>query len=54
MRRRILFAVGSTIVVLLCLALLVRYVDIPGTEWDNFLDLSPLIKLELRLRMRMQ
>jgi hypothetical protein len=38
-------------ILLLCVGLLIlRYVDIPGTQWDNFLDMTTLIKWELKLK----
>ena len=55
MKRKVLLivGVGTIIIACLCLTLLVvRYVDIPGTEWDNFLDIRSLIKWELKMRAR--
>jgi cell division protein FtsX len=55
MKRRTLLVISTiaAVVVLLCLALLVlRYVDIPGTEWDNFLDMRFLIEWELKFKAR--
>ena len=44
----------STLFVLLCAAsLVIRHVDIPGTTWDNNLDLRPLVRWELRARSRL-
>ena len=51
--KKVIFGVSivATVVVLLFVALLVvRYVDIPGTKWDNSLDLRPLIKWQLQVR----
>ena len=53
MKRKIVQAIyAATIVfVFLCVGLLaVRYVDIPGTQWDNAIDMRPVIEWELRLR----
>ena len=55
MKRKILLVacVGIIIIACLCLTLLVvRYVDIPGTEWDNFLDIRSLIRWELEVKAR--
>jgi hypothetical protein len=51
--KKITFGVSivATVVVFLFVALLVvRYVDIQGTKWDNSLDLRPLIKWQLQVR----
>ena len=56
MKRRVLLGIGVvvTLVAFMFLTLLVvRFVDIPGTEWDNHLDLQPLIMWELQVRARL-
>ncbi|MCP4538144.1 MAG: hypothetical protein GY832_13465 [Chloroflexi bacterium] len=48
---RFVITIATIVVVFVCLLLLaVRCVDIPGTEWDDFVDLRMLIKWELKLR----
>jgi hypothetical protein len=52
-RRVALMICAVSLVVLLCVGLLVlRYVDIPGTMWDNFLDMRAVIEWELKVRAR--
>jgi hypothetical protein len=44
-------AVG--VVLFLCAGLFIlRYVDIPGTQWDNFLDMRAVIEWELKVKVR--
>lgn len=53
MKRKIVQAIYATTIVVVCLCvglLAVRYVDIPGTEWDNAIDMRPVIEWELRFK----
>ena len=52
-RRVALVICAVSLIVLLCVGLLIlRYVDIPGTMWDNFLDMRAVIEWELKVRAR--
>jgi pilus assembly protein TadC len=46
-------SVTTIVFVFLCVALLtVRYVDIPGTELDNAINMRPVIEWELKAMAR--
>ena len=53
-RRKVALVVcAASLVLLLCVGLFIlRYVDIPGTMWDNFLDMRAVIEWELKVRAR--
>jgi hypothetical protein len=45
--------ITSIVAIFLCVALLtVRYVDIPGTELDNAINMRPVIEWELKAMAR--
>jgi pilus assembly protein TadC len=46
-------SITTIVFVFLCVALLtVRYVDIPGTELDNAINMRPVIEWELKAMAR--